>query len=164
MSEVFVALGSNLGERAEQLAAARARLESGGWLHWVRCSPLYETEPWGPVPQGWYLNQVCQGETQLPPRALMRWLLAAERLGGRDRALEERWGPRPIDLDLLAYDAIVHDDPLVTVPHPRLHERRFVLQPWADIAPHWRHPQLDLTVAQMLDRVADDAIVRRVSR
>ncbi len=159
---IFVALGSNLGDREAALAQARARLTEGGWVQLVACSPLYETEPWGPVPQGWYLNQVCEARTELPPRALMRWLLTIERRGGRDRATEQRWGPRPLDVDLLAYGQQEHRDPLVQVPHPRLHERRFVLQPWADIAPAWRHPRLGLTVAELLARVDDAGVVRRV--
>ncbi len=160
MAEVYIALGSNLGDREANLAAARARLSHEGWVRLARCSPLVETEPWGPEPQEWYLNQVCQAETRLTPSALMRWLLAVEQLGGRDRAIERRWGPRPVDLDLLAYDGLEYSDHLVEVPHPRLHQRRFVLEPWAAVAPHWRHPRLGLTVAEMLARVEDTGIVR----
>ncbi|MGH2541849.1 MAG: 2-amino-4-hydroxy-6-hydroxymethyldihydropteridine diphosphokinase, partial [Ardenticatenaceae bacterium] len=148
--DVLIGLGSNQGERAEKLAGARARLEDGDWLRIMRCSPLYESEPWGPVPQPWYLNQICLGQTGLSPRALMRWLLAVEHLGGRDRTNEQRWGPRAIDIDLLAYNRLEYRDHLVEVPHPRLHERRFVLEPLAVVAPGWRHPRLDLTPGEML--------------
>lgn len=160
MADVYLALGSNLGDREANLEHARTRLARAGWVRLVACSPLYETEPWGPEPQGWYLNQVCRAETELPPRALMRWLLTVERLGGRERATERRWGPRTLDLDLLAYGEESHHDDLVQVPHPRLHQRRFVLEPWAAVAPGWRHPQLGLTVSEMLAQVEDEGTVR----
>ncbi len=159
MKHIFIGLGSNLGDREQNLAVARERLQDGGRAKVVCCSPLVETEPWGPIPQGWYLNQVCEIESELSPRALMQWLLEVERLGGRDRAQEVRWGPRMIDLDLLAYGEEVYEDEVVQVPHPRLHLRRFVLQPWAAIAPDWRHPTLGLSVAEMLAQVQDDAVV-----
>ncbi len=160
MADVYISLGSNLGEREGNLAAAQARLAHEGWVRIVHCSSLYETEPWGPVPQGWYLNQVCHGETALPPRALMFWLLAVEQLGGRDRPTEARWGPRLIDIDLLAFGSEIYQDPVVDVPHPRLHLRRFVLLPWVEIAPGWRHPQLGLSVVEMLEQVEDAGVVR----
>lgn len=143
------------------MTTALSRLQHGGWVRLERCSPLLQTPPWGPVVQGPYLNQVCLARTALPPRPLMRWLLAVERLGGRDRSREVRWGPRPIDLDLLAYDDLVYRDALVEIPHPRLHERRFVLEPLASILPEWRHPVLGLRVGQLLDRLAPDGGVQR---
>lgn len=160
MKHIFIGLGSNLGNREENLALARERLEHQGRVKVVSCSPLVETEPWGPIPQGWYLNQLCEIESELSPRALMLWLLEVERLGGRDRTQEVRWGPRMIDLDLLAYGQEVYEDEVVQVPHPRLHLRRFVLQPWAAIAPDWRHPTLGLSVRQMLAQVEDEAVVK----
>jgi 2-amino-4-hydroxy-6-hydroxymethyldihydropteridine diphosphokinase len=81
----------------------------------------------------------------------MRWLQTVERQGGRERAQEERWGPRAIDIDLLAYDDLTYKDHLVTLPHPRMHERSFVLRPMADIAPDWQHPGTGLTVREMLE-------------
>lgn len=160
MKHIFIGLGSNLANREDNLAIARQRLQDEGRTKIIRCSSLVETEPWGPIPQDWYLNQVCELESELSPRALMQWLLEVERLGGRDRAKEIRWGPRLIDLDLLAYGQVVYEDEAVQVPHPRLHLRRFVLQPWAMIAPDWQHPTLKLSVAEMLAQVQDDAQVR----
>ena len=162
MNNVFIALGSNLGDREQNLAVARTRLEDGGQVRIICCSPLVETEPWGPVPQGWYLNQVCEVQSELSPRGLMACLLEVERIQGRDRTKEVRWGPRVIDLDLLAYGQEVYEDEVVQVPHPRLHQRRFVLQPWAMIAPDWRHPRLGLSVAEMLAQVKDETVVKAV--
>lgn len=160
MTELFIGLGSNLGNREGTLEAARVGLAAYGRVRLTACSPLVETEPWGDVPQGWYLNQVCRAETELPLHDLMHWLQAVERQGGRDRSQEKRWGARPIDIDLLAYGTLEHKDDLVEVPHPRLHLRRFVLQPWTTIAPNWLHPRLGLTVTQMLAEVDDDGVVK----
>ena len=160
MIKIAIGLGANQGNRAAQLADARARLQHEGWIRLDRCSPLIESEPWGPVAQPWYLNQVCTGWTELPPRPLMRWLLTVERLGGRERTREQRWGPRPIDIDLLAWGDRRYRDHLVEVPHPRLHQRRFVLGPWCTVDPEWRHPVSGLTVVQMYNRVDDHGLVR----
>ena len=163
MTHIFIGLGSNLGNREENLAVARERLQDEGHLKIVCCSPLVESEPWGPIVQGWYLNQVCEIESDLSPRVLMQWLLEVERLGGRDRTKEIRWGPRIIDLDLLAYGEEVYEDEVVQLPHPRLHLRRFVLQPWAMMASDWQHPTLGLSVRQMLAQVEDEAVVKIVN-
>lgn len=163
MTEIFLSLGSNEGDREANLAIARARLEHKGWVEFIRCSPLVETEPWGGVQQGWYLNQVCHARTPYSPSALMRWIMTIERQGGRNRTTEERWGARSIDIDVLAYGDEEYQDNLLTVPHPHLHERRFVLVPWALIAPDWKHPRLKLTVAEMLDKVTDRGEVRPYS-
>ncbi|MCB9126383.1 MAG: 2-amino-4-hydroxy-6-hydroxymethyldihydropteridine diphosphokinase [Ardenticatenales bacterium] len=160
---MYLSLGSNLGDRAQALATARTRLQHQGWLRLTRCSPLYESEPWGPVAQPPYLNQVCRGQSDLPPRVLLRWLQAVERQGGRCRATEQRWGPRPIDIDLLAYNGSQWHDHALTLPHPRLHERRFVLRPWADIAPEWWHPRLGKTVRQLLAETTDAGYVGRLT-
>ena len=159
MKQIFIGLGSNLGNREDNLAAARERLQNDGRTKIIRCSSLVETEPWGPIPQDWFLNQVCELESELSPRALMQWLLEVERLGGRDRTKEIRWGPRIIDLDLLAYGQVIYEDEVVQIPHPRLHLRRFVLQPWAMIAPNWRHPTLNLSMVEMLAQVKDEGVV-----
>lgn len=135
MADTFIALGSNLGDRAKNLAAARDALARGPLTIRV-VSSIYETEPWGPVTQGRYLNQVIGGTTSLEPRTLLTKLQEIERSLGRDRAHEERYGPRTIDLDILLYDELVLREPDLEIPHPRMMERAFVLVPLAEIAPY----------------------------
>jgi 2-amino-4-hydroxy-6-hydroxymethyldihydropteridine diphosphokinase len=134
MAEVFIGLGSNLGDRARNLAEARAAL-ADGILKLIALSSVYETEPWGPVLQGRYLNQVLRGETRLQPRALIAAFHRIEKSLGRERTKEVRYGPRTIDLDLLTYDDLKLAEPGLEIPHPRLLERAFVLAPLAEIAP-----------------------------
>lgn len=134
MAEVYIALGSNLGDRAGNLAAARAALARGA-VEIAAASSVYETAPWGPKPQGPYLNQVVRGTTGLAPEALLARLLEIERALGRRRETEERYGPRTLDLDILLYDDLVLREPALQVPHPRMLERAFVLVPLAEIAP-----------------------------
>jgi 2-amino-4-hydroxy-6-hydroxymethyldihydropteridine diphosphokinase len=161
LPDIYIALGSNQGDREMNLAAARTRLSHQGWVEFLRCSPIFETEPIGPGEQEWYLNQVCHARTPYEPRALMRWINTIERQGGRERTTEEKWGPRPIDIDLLAYGDESYQDHMVQVPHPHMHERRFVLEPLATLAPDWRHPGLGLTVAELLQKVGNGSRVRR---
>jgi 2-amino-4-hydroxy-6-hydroxymethyldihydropteridine diphosphokinase len=134
MHEAFVALGSNLGDRAANLARARAALADGA-LDVTAASSVYETEPWGPVPQGPYLNQIVCGTTELTPRALLAALHGIETKLGRNRRGEVRFGPRVVDLDILLYDDLVLTEPDLEIPHPRMLERAFVLVPLAEIAP-----------------------------
>jgi 2-amino-4-hydroxy-6-hydroxymethyldihydropteridine diphosphokinase len=134
MAQAFVALGSNLGDRAANLERARAAMAAGP-MRITAASSVYETEPWGPVPQGPYLNQVVCGTTELAPRALLAALHGIESKLGRERRNEIRFGPRVIDLDILIYDDLTLNEPDLEIPHPRLLERAFVLVPLAEIAP-----------------------------
>jgi len=124
----FLSLGSNLGDRRRQLREAVDSLPGV-----VRVSPVYETEPVGGPPQPDYLNLVVEVETDLSPRALLGLCHRLESAAGRMPG--ERWGPRPLDVDVLLVDDLVVDEPDLTIPHPRMQERRFVMAPLADIAP-----------------------------
>jgi 2-amino-4-hydroxy-6-hydroxymethyldihydropteridine diphosphokinase len=131
-ARAFVGLGSNLGDRRAHLQAAVDGLRARGDV--VAVSPLYETEPvGGPAGQGPYLNLVVELSTEDTPRELLERCRALEAAAGRVRA--ERWGPRTLDADVLLVEGAAVDEPDLTVPHPRLWERRFVVQPLADLAP-----------------------------
>jgi len=154
---VFLGLGSNLGDRRAQLETAVDRLEERGVAVAAR-SALYLTEPVGGPPQGWFLNQVIGAAATLPPEALLDVCLGIERELGRRRTVSE--GPRTLDLDLLLYGSEVRRTVELTLPHPRMHERRFVLVPLVQIAPGAVHPVLGLTAAEMLERCPDRSQVR----
>jgi 2-amino-4-hydroxy-6-hydroxymethyldihydropteridine diphosphokinase len=155
---VFIGLGSNLGERERALEGARRGLAESGFRLRVESS-LYETEPVGGPPQGWFLNQVVGGETDLAPEELLRACLAVERSLGRVRDVRD--GPRTLDADLLLYGDEVRAEGPLQLPHPRLHLRRFVLVPLAEVAPEAWHPRLRLTARQLLERCPDHSAVRR---
>lgn len=129
----YVGLGANLGERRTTIERAVGLLDGVPGVSVARVSTLRDTEPWGPVEQPSFLNGVAELETRLDPRSLLDVLLDVETRLGRVR--DERWGPRAIDLDLLVLGDVVIDEPGLTLPHPRLHERRFVLEPLAELAP-----------------------------
>lgn len=128
MTRAYVALGANLGDREASIRRAAELIGAS------RLSAIRETEPWGYADQPLFLNAVAEVETELAPRALLHLLLSVERELGRTRE-GPRYGPRTIDLDLVLYGEEVVDEPGLTVPHPRLHERRFVLEPLAELAP-----------------------------
>lgn len=125
---VVIALGSNLGDRMDNLQSAIDALFDSPKLKFVAVSPVYETAPAGGPPQPDYLNAVLVAETTLPAHALLERCLGVEATLGRTR--DEHWGPRTLDLDLIVYGDEVSEDPELTLPHPRAHERAFVLAPW----------------------------------
>ncbi len=155
MKTAYIALGSNLGDRAKNLRTARERMETRE-LHVARVSSVYETEPRGFTEQPWFLNQVVEVETSLMPRQLLGRLLKIEREMGRRRDVPN--GPRLIDLDILLYGDLTVDAAGLQVPHPRMTERRFVLEPLAELAPDLRHPGSRHTVREMLAAVRDQTL------
>jgi 3-oxoacyl-[acyl-carrier protein] reductase len=149
MTIAYIALGSNLGDRDDILRRALAALRQTEGVEVMRVSPVYETRPiGGPAGQGPYLNAVAEVRSEREPRDLLSVLLHIEQQLGRVR--QEKNGPRTIDLDLLLYGDLVHQDESLTVPHPRLHERLFVLQPLAQLAPGLLHPLLKRSIADLL--------------
>lgn len=145
-----IALGSNIGDRESHLRAALLRLATLPRTRLVAASSFHGTTPVGPIPQPDFLNAAAILETDLSPLELLAQLHRIERERARDRAREERWGPRTLDLDLLLVADLVltHDD--LILPHPRMHERRFVLAPLAEIAPDWVVPTKHKSVRELL--------------
>jgi 2-amino-4-hydroxy-6-hydroxymethyldihydropteridine diphosphokinase len=128
-----LSLGSNLGDRLDNLQEAIDALFDAPGLTFVALSPVYETAPWGGIEQPDFLNVVVVADTRIPPEMLLDRVLSIEDALQRDRVI--RWGPRTLDIDIVAFGDIVSDDPNLTLPHPHAHERAFVLVPWADIDP-----------------------------
>jgi len=151
MPTVYLALGSNLGDRADNLRRALQALS--GKLTLDAVSPCYETEPTYVLDQPRFYNLACRAATDMAPLDLLHYLKEQETTLGREPGL--RFGPRVIDLDILFYGDLVFDSPELTLPHPRLHERAFVLVPLADLAPDFVHPTLKLSMAELRDRLGD---------
>jgi len=158
--KTYLSLGSNVGERAKHLREAIAALEKTG-VHVVRVSSVYETEPVDYLDQAWFLNMVMEAETELGALELLHALRAIETQMGRKKLIAQ--GPRLIDMDILLYGDQVIDTPELQVPHPRMHLRRFVLDPLAEIAPDVRHPVSGQTATEMLAQTPDGSSVRVLS-
>ena len=137
MPEALLALGGNVGDARAALARAVELMCDGDIVKLVARSSDYQTPPWGVTDQPPFINLCLVVATDLSPHALLERALRVERVRGRDRLKERRWGPRPVDIDILAYDGITMDEEDLTLPHPRLLERAFVLVPLAEIAPEW---------------------------
>ena len=157
--KAYVSVGSNLGDRAGNLVlAVRGMMEAA--LCVSRLSSIYETEPVSEIAQPSFLNMVVEVGNTLPtPEQVMARLLRIEYLLGRTRGLKD--GPRTLDLDLLFYGDLEKNTEFLTLPHPRLHERRFVLEPLVEIAPHLVHPTLKCPASELLGRLNDLSAVKR---
>lgn len=156
LTTIYLLLGSNLGDRVQlmQTAASQIAVRVGEVM---QASALYETAPWGGIEQPAFLNQVLEVRTELAPEEVLRIILEIEHEAGRVRY--ERWGARQLDVDILYFGDAVMDTPRLTIPHPRLHERRFTLIPLAQIAPNFRHPVLEKTNTELLEICEDTQTV-----
>ena len=156
---VYLSLGSNLGDRSLHLHQAIDKLGELGKVTAV--SSFYDTEPVELTSQPWFLNCVAKLDTEKMPRQLMAAILGIEQEMGRQR--KQLKGPRTIDIDILLFGSSIIDIPSMTVPHPKLHQRRFVLEPLAEIAPEVRHPVLKRTAREMRDALPAGQTVTRVA-
>ncbi|MGH9510499.1 MAG: 2-amino-4-hydroxy-6-hydroxymethyldihydropteridine diphosphokinase [Terriglobales bacterium] len=155
---VFLSLGSNVGDRMANIKAALDRLQKVGEV--VDVSSIYETEPVELSAQPWFLNCAVRLDTEKMPKQLLAAILKIEQSMGRRR--QRKKGPRTIDIDILLFGSSVIDVEGLTVPHPAMHERRFVLEPLAEIAPEVRHPVIGRTVRELLNNLPAGQSVRRL--
>ncbi len=153
-TDVYIALGTNLGDREANLRSAISALQQEVVV--LAESKIYETEPFGYLDQTDFLNQVIKIRTDLPPEELLTFMKKLEVEMGRIPTFRD--GPRKIDLDILFYGDMILDLPHLVIPHPRLHERAFVLIPLADVAPNLLHPFLDQTVVALLGKISAEGI------
>lgn len=142
---VYLGLGTNKGDRIANLEAAVQALSPK--IEVVQRSPIYRTPPWGYTDQPDFLNMALEARTKLTPSELLKYLKTLEAQVGRTATF--RWGPREIDIDILLYDDLLLETPKLTIPHPQMHERAFVLVPLADLAPDLRHPKLNQRIADL---------------
>ncbi len=162
MSKVFVAVGSNLGDREFLIRKAVEAMRDLPRTIVVRVSSLYDTDPVGDVDQPAFLNAVVWLETTLEPRELLWQLLLIEKRMGRVRS--QRWGPRPIDLDLLFYGEDAVDEPDLKIPHPEAHRRAFVLLPLSELDPEFVHPSTGESIRKMIKKLPPNPPVRKGGR
>ena len=152
---VFIGIGSNLGNRRAYYQKAFERVAALPKTRIVKRSSLYESEPLGEA-KNWYLNGVIEIETEFPPPQLLNRLQKIEEALGRKRtAATKKWASRKIDLDLLLFDNQIVESRTLKVPHPELHNRRFVLLPLAELAPHLTHPRFGMTIVELLSALKD---------
>ena len=159
MHKVYLSLGSNVGDRAENLRTAIGHLGRLGTV--VTVSSFYETEPVELTAQPWFLNCAVELDTEKMPRQLISGVLAIEQEMGRRR--QQKKGPRNIDIDILLFGNSVVAARGLTIPHPAMHERRFVLEPFAEIAPDARHPVLKRSIRELRDALPPGQAVKRAA-
>jgi len=158
MNNVFLLLGSNLGDRYLYLEKAIVYIDAVAPV--IKTSSIYETQSWGKTDAPDYLNQVVLVQTDLPAQTILQKVLAIEKQLGRER--DEKWGPRTIDIDILFYGNDIVHEPNLQIPHPELHNRRFTLEPLAEIAPDLIHPILNKSILQLKNDLKDSLVVKKL--
>jgi 2-amino-4-hydroxy-6-hydroxymethyldihydropteridine diphosphokinase len=152
--KIYLGMGTNCGDRLKNLMAAIDALAPE--INVTRRSPIYQTPPWGYTDQPDFLNLVVEGETDLAPKTLLTKLKNLEKKVGRTATF--RWGPREIDIDILFYDNLILSSDGLEIPHPRLHERAFVLVPLSDLTPNLIHPKLGKSISELLAEIDTSGI------
>lgn len=155
MAIAYLCLGANSKNRLTTVQQAVSLLSLAENIKLIRASALYETEPWGVKDQNWFLNMVVEIKTDLSAQDLLMKCLSIEKMLGRDRSREQRWGERPVDIDIIFYDNQIINTGILTVPHPRMHERAFVLVPLLELIPDFVHPVLKKSVSELYDELDD---------
>ncbi len=158
MAHAYIGFGSNIEDRLDYITQALRMLLEADDVSLIQISPLYETEPVGYEEQDWFLNGVVAVETDLPVHQLLASLKEIERLVGRQHRM--RWRPREVDLDLLIYDQCCINTSDLIVPHPEMHQRSFVLVPFAEIAPDVLHPIFQQNIRTLLSNLNDEKAVK----
>ena len=160
MPDIFLLLGSNLGNRETILSQARKIAEQKlGRI--VRMSSLYLTESWGKIEQPDFINQVVVVKSDLKPREVLEEILSIEEQLGRQRI--EKWGSRTIDIDILFYDDVCINEPDLVIPHPYLHQRKFTLEPLMELEPELKHPVFNKSIAELYNNLTDNLKVQRLT-
>ena len=154
----LLSIGANIGERLENIEKAIEYISSSGIFSGIKSSSIYETEPVGYLNQPWFLNTVVSGSTKIPADLLMGIIKNIEEVIGRTQ--REKWHEREIDIDILLYGNEIYKSDNLTIPHPRMHERRFVLVPAAEIAGEIVHPEISKSINQLLEDCEDKSEVR----
>ena len=157
----YIGIGSNLGTPEENCTKAIKKISSTKDIKIISKSSFYQTAPIGNIEQNWFINSAIKIDTQLTPRELLSALLSIESEMGRIR--KEKWGPRLIDLDLLFYDNLILNQKGITLPHPEIQKRKFVLIPLHEIAEDLIHPTLKKTIKTLLKESPDDAVVKKLT-
>lgn len=155
MSVAFLSLGSNKGDRLSVIQQAVNFLSADNSIEIAAASSFYETEPWGKKNQNWFVNAVIAVRTELSPVELLRVCQDIEAKLGRNRKLEEHWGERSIDIDILFYDNLIFSNEILTIPHKFVHKRAFALVPMLEIKANYVHPVLNKTISELHEELED---------